>query len=115
MKRHAAMRARLGMVLLLLGATLVAVVPRDGVAMPASVRIPKVAPHGEDDPPDAALFSHWAHDRFQCYSCHPSVFPQRRLGFTHQDLDEGRYCATCHDGKRAWAFDEAECETCHVP
>lgn len=109
------MRARLGIFLLVLGATVVAAVPRDGVAMPASVRIPKVAPHGEDDPPDAALFSHWAHDRFKCYACHPSVFPQRRLGFTHQDLDEGRYCASCHDGKRAWSFDEAECETCHVP
>ena len=89
--------------------------PFGGVAMPASVRIPKIAPHGEDDPPDAALFSHWAHDRIKCYGCHPSVFPQRRMGFTHADLDEGRYCASCHDGKRAWAFDDAECETCHVP
>jgi c(7)-type cytochrome triheme protein len=105
------------MLVLLAGALALGIVvaPGGGFAMPASLRIPKVAPHGEDDPREAALFSHWGHDRFKCYRCHPSIFPQRRVGFTHEDLDAGRYCASCHDGKRAWAFDEAECEICHVP
>lgn len=115
MTPHVPMRARVGMALCVAAVAAVVVGAPRGVAMPASVRIPKVAPHGEDDPQEAALFSHWAHDRFRCYRCHPSIFPQRRVGFTHADLDAGRYCATCHDGKRAWAFDEAECETCHAP
>lgn len=108
------MQVRLNACFLAVAVVAVVFVARDGVAMPASVRIPKVAVHAEDDPQAAALFSHWAHDDFKCYACHPSVFPQRRLGFTHAELDAGRYCATCHDGKRAWSYDEAECETCHV-
>lgn len=78
------------------------------------VRIPIVRAHGKGDPQAAASFSHWSHDEFPCYSCHPSIFPQQRLGFTHDELDAGRFCATCHDGKRSWSVDDApECETCH--
>jgi c(7)-type cytochrome triheme protein len=84
---------------------------------PDAVRIPMKAERDKGDPPDAALFSHWEHNRFYCYSCHPSVFPQRRLAFTHDDMDEGRFCGTCHDGKRAFSpdDDDIECETCHRP
>jgi len=91
--------------------------PEPAATMPNSVRIPMKVPHGEGDPPDAALFSHWSHGRYHCYSCHPSIFPQRRLGFTHEDLDEGRFCARCHDGKTAFGVDDddVECETCHRP
>ena len=82
---------------------------------PDTIRIPPVIEHGKGDPPDPALFSHWKHGRFYCYTCHPSVFPQRRLGFTHEDMDEGRFCGTCHDGKRAFSpdDDDVECESCH--
>lgn len=86
------------------------------VGMPQDVRIPIVKPHDKSEPPDAALFSHWSHNQFQCSSCHPSVFPQARKGFTHLELKEGKYCAACHNGKRAFSVDDAdvECETCHV-
>lgn len=84
-------------------------------AMPESIRIPIVREHEDGYPADAALFSHWGHDRYKCYNCHPSIFRKSRYGFTHDELEEGRYCATCHDGKQAWAIDDAdECETCHV-
>ena len=84
--------------------------------MPDVVRIPMKVPHGKGDPPDAGEFSHWKHDRFYCYTCHPSVFPQRKLGFTHEDMDEGRFCGACHDGKRAFSADDddIECELCHT-
>lgn len=84
-------------------------------AVPNEVRIPIVREHGRTDPPQAGLFSHWTHNEFSCYECHPNIFPQYRLGFTHDDLDAGRFCATCHNGKVAWHVDDAdECEVCHV-
>lgn len=86
---------------------------RASLGMPPTVRIPIVRAHGKGDPPQAALFSHWSHDQFACYACHPSLFPQQRLGFTHDDMDAGKFCAACHDGKSAWSFDDADCKTCH--
>jgi len=91
--------------------------PRPAHSMPDAVRIPKKVPHGKGDPPDAALFSHFEHNRYYCYTCHPGAFPQRRLGFTHDDMDAGRFCGGCHDGKRAFSpdDDDVECELCHRP
>jgi c(7)-type cytochrome triheme protein len=91
------------------------VLPTIALTMPESLRIPIVREHGRGDPAEAALFSHWAHDQFRCYSCRPSIFPQALQGFTHDDLDNGHFCARCHDGKKAWSIDDAdvECETCH--
>lgn len=85
------------------------------ISMPDVVRIPIVKPHGKGDPPDAALFSHRRHSQYYCYECHPTVFPQERYGFTHKEMKEGAYCATCHNGKVAWAIDDdnIECESCH--
>lgn len=82
------------------------------VAMPESVRIPQLEEHDEE----SALFSHWEHEQFKCYACHTSIFPQTKVGFTHDDMDKGKFCAACHDGKTAWAVDDddTECETCHV-
>lgn len=84
------------------------------MGMPESVRIPIVSEHDDDEAP--ALFSHWEHDQYKCFVCHESIFPQEKLGFTHGDMDQGRYCGACHDGKTAWDIDDedVECETCHV-
>jgi c(7)-type cytochrome triheme protein len=86
---------------------------RSDGAMPATIRIPIVRAHGKGDPAAAALFSHWSHGELNCFACHPSLFPQALVGFTHDDLDAGRYCAACHDGKSAWAVDDQECKACH--
>jgi c(7)-type cytochrome triheme protein len=51
----------------------------------------------------------------RCYQCHPSPFPQALAPFTHADMDEGRFCATCHDGRRAVAVNQLSCEVCHAP
>ncbi len=87
------------------------------LGVPDRVQIPATREHGPGDPPDSATFSHWQHDTFTCVSCHPSVFPQRKLGFTHADMEKGRYCGSCHDGKSAFGPKDrgVECETCHVP
>jgi c(7)-type cytochrome triheme protein len=91
--------------------------PAVGLGVPDRVRIPKAREHGQGEPPDAALFSHWAHDTYTCASCHPGTFPQRKLGFTHADMDKGRFCGSCHDGRTAFGPKDrgVECETCHVP
>ena len=55
---------------------LMALIPVASFAMPDEVRIPIVRAHEDGDPPDAALFSHWEHERHKCYACHPTPFPQ---------------------------------------
>jgi c(7)-type cytochrome triheme protein len=71
------------------------------LAVPAEVRIPIVKEHGKADPPEAGVFSHWRHEQYQCYTCHPILFPRARKGFTHDQMDEGMFCGACHDGKTA--------------
>lgn len=91
--------------------------PAVALGVPDRVRIPPVKDHGAGNPPDAALFSHWAHGTYTCVSCHPGTFPQRKLGFTHYDMEQGLFCGSCHDGRTAFGPKDrgVECETCHVP
>jgi c(7)-type cytochrome triheme protein len=84
-----------------------------GAAFPATLRIPRHDPRNTSGVP-AALFSHRAHGAFGCYSCHPSVFPQAPLAFTHEDMRAGSYCGSCHDGARAFAITSVACGGCHV-
>ena len=84
-----------------------------GAAFPAVLRIPRRDP-GVPYPPQA-LFSHRAHATFGCYACHPSIFPQQTLvGFTHQEMSEGKFCGRCHDGRTAFAIAGSACARCHV-
>ena len=85
------------------------------ISMPDSVRIPIVEPHPEGAPQAPALFRHGRHDSFSCAACHPATFPEWRAGFTHQDMNDGRFCGTCHDGSAATAINTYACEDCHVP
>jgi c(7)-type cytochrome triheme protein len=93
--------------LLLASATVLA------AAFPALLRIPpKDRSKVRSLPP--ALFSHRSHQSFGCYSCHPSAFPQQPLGFTHEEMRQGRFCGQCHQGGTAFAIESAPCERCHV-
>jgi len=83
-----------------------------GAAFPAVLRIPRRNP-GVTVPP-AALFSHRTHQSFGCYRCHPSVFPQALVGFTHEEMQDARFCGHCHDGRTAFAIAGAACARCHV-
>jgi c(7)-type cytochrome triheme protein len=84
-----------------------------GAAFPAVVRIPRRNPAAPAFPP-RALFSHRTHQSFGCYACHPGVFPQALVGFTHEEMAEGRFCGRCHDGRTAFAIPGATCARCHV-
>jgi c(7)-type cytochrome triheme protein len=81
------------------------------------VRVPIVRQHAKLDPQGAGVFSHWRHEQFQCVACHPTIFPRARKGFTHDDMDEGRFCGACHDGRIAPPASgaRANCKTsCHA-
>jgi c(7)-type cytochrome triheme protein len=82
-------------------------------AYPATLRIPPEKPRPGGTPP-AALFSHKTHGGFGCASCHPGVFPQAAVGFSHADMKQGRFCGGCHDGELAFAIQGADCARCHV-
>ena len=84
-----------------------------GAAFPAVLRIPRRNPGAAAFPP-RALFSHRTHQSFGCYACHPSVFPQAAVGFTHAEMQEGKFCGRCHDGRTAFAIPGAPCARCHV-
>jgi c(7)-type cytochrome triheme protein len=87
-------------------------------ALPAEVRVPVVKEHGKADPPASGLFSHWRHDQFQCFDCHPILFPRTRVGFTHDQMDDGKFCGACHNGKAAPPISGARAvckSSCHTP
>jgi c(7)-type cytochrome triheme protein len=99
---------RLALVLALLA------VPLVGLAVPDTVRIPPAREHPPGTPQAAALFSHWEHGTRRCYACHPDVFPQERVSFTHADMNEGRFCGACHGRGEAPSVYSYKCERCHV-
>jgi c(7)-type cytochrome triheme protein len=84
-----------------------------GAAYPAVLRIPRRDPNAAPVPAPA-LFSHRTHGSFGCYACHPGVFPQSLVGFTHAEMREGQFCGRCHDGRIAFAIAGAACARCHV-
>ena len=49
----------------------------------------------------------------KCTGCHPGPFrmlrPARHM--THEDMNAGRLCGSCHDGKSAHGLED--CGTCH--
>lgn len=83
-----------------------------GAAFPAVLRIPRRNPGVPVPPP--ALFSHRTHQSFGCYACHPAVFPQALVGFTHDEMREGKFCGHCHDGRTSFAIPGTDCGRCHV-
>lgn len=83
-------------------------------SMPDTVKIPVVQPHPNGIPAEAGIFRHHAHRQSVCYACHPTVFPRYRVGFTHAQMQQGRYCGACHDGRTAFAVTGEPCESCHV-
>jgi c(7)-type cytochrome triheme protein len=94
-------------------AAIVAGIP-NASSMPDAVRIPIVKPHPRGAPSAAARFRHSTHAQQGCYACHPGIFPRYPLGFTHAEMNEGRYCGSCHDGSGARSVLEMNCETCHA-
>lgn len=61
------------------------------------------------------IFSHRKHTVWNgCEVCHPDIFAGVKRGSTKYsmlDINEGKYCGTCH---RSVAFPLQDCQRCHV-
>lgn len=84
------------------------------VANPAWITMTRV----EEADEAVAKFPHWKHqDEFKCYACHSSLFSmQKKVGMTHEDIDDGKYCGACHNGDVAFypEDEDVDCEVCHA-
>ena len=75
----------------------------------------------EAKPQNPVTFSHKVHvteKKLQCPACHmnPKLFDMKKGGakFKMADINEGKYCGSCHDGKKAFsAKDPKNWATCH--
>lgn len=92
-----------------------ALLPVVALAIPATLRIPRSPEARPFAPPARALFSHRSHEPLRCFQCHPGLFPQAQVAFTHADMDAGKFCGGCHQGSRAPAVTSYACEVCHAP
>ena len=116
-------RAGRGLVLgVLLGALVGGIGIRDSRAMAeVSLRLPAEIIYRETVGADqAVIFSHESHAAFvdnQCVKCHPQSFQmlQRGPAPTHESMNQGASCGSCHDGKGAFGVEDASsCANCHV-
>jgi c(7)-type cytochrome triheme protein len=70
---------------------------------------------GMDDVPPA-FFPHWVHQmQFKCAACHNELFKMKAGAnpVTMDELQEGRWCGTCHNGKDAFVSNLDTCGRCH--
>jgi len=52
----------------------------------------------------------------KCMDCHPKIFPMKKTTeeLKMSDLNAGKYCGECHNGKRAFSTNNpADCSKCH--
>jgi len=113
----AAIRPALGLLSIALATTLgsgLLAAAEDGVEL----RLPadRTYDHAEGSP-GPVLFRHGSHVPLadgRCVVCHPVPFRILRPtgGFTHEEMDAGRQCGTCHDGKKA-SGTQGDCAHCH--
>lgn len=103
-----------------LGVTFLATAPGLGqVKIPGDFTLEK----GEASP-GPVMFSHGKHKAkvAKCTTCHLKTFKMKRGGsgtITLAALQEGKFCGTCHDGKKKVAgvvvFPIDDCDKCHTP
>jgi c(7)-type cytochrome triheme protein len=82
--------------------------------LPGELRLAKSA-----ESPGQVVFNHETHvdtSKPACTTCHPREFrilkaSAGRAPIRHADMEKGRQCGSCHDGKKAFAMDD--CTTCH--
>lgn len=101
--------------------SIVAPVVLIGAAAGIEIRLPKeIVYSGAVGEEGAVVFRHSTHAAYegmQCTGCHPSLFkllePVRRA--THEEMNAGRSCGTCHNGRAAFATANDEmCARCHM-
>ena len=93
-------------------AVTLAVEPAPALRLPAD----RVYDKGKDSP-GPVVFSHQTHVAIadnKCTGCHPAPFRMLKPAgkMTHDDMNAGRSCGLCHDGKAATGVQD-DCEHCH--
>jgi c(7)-type cytochrome triheme protein len=108
-------------VIVLLAATCHAEAVRAGIPATPALRLPADAVYDSSVGADSAVvFRHGTHVALAsngCTACHPRLFrilvPTGRIA--HAEMDAGRSCGACHDGRRAFGVRAKEsCPLCHV-
>ena len=101
------------LVLVLLGGWGAAIAAQSIPRLPAALAMPQV-----DGSPGQVTFNHETHVDAAapaCTACHPREFRMlkttKRAAITHDEMAKGRFCGSCHDGKKAFAMDD--CSFCH--
>jgi c(7)-type cytochrome triheme protein len=64
-----------------------------------------------------AVFPHWRHRVFfTCNVCHTAIFPMKagETAVTMDDIEQGKLCGTCHNGRIAWGVGISTCGRCHT-
>ncbi len=51
----------------------------------------------------------------KCNDCHTKIFQMKKNTFkmSKEEHGNGKFCGACHDGKKAFAQDAANCAKCH--
>lgn len=61
------------------------------------------------------VFQHWTHrSKYTCKACHTDLgfkLKGRATGITQADIEAGKFCGSCHNGKTSFGVNE--CEKCH--
>ncbi len=64
------------------------------------------------------LYPHWLHRiLYECKVCHNDIFKMKRWegNLSHQSMEKGALCGTCHNGTTAFAMHEkSDCNRCHI-
>ncbi len=71
--------------------------------------------HVMDDLPPA-VFPHWLHRmQYKCPACHDDLFKMKAgaNAVTMDELQAGKWCGACHNGKIAFISDLNSCLRCH--
>ena len=75
-----------------------------------------------EQPVKGVIFSHDVHveeNGFDCETCHDDMFEMEAHAaetdhdFIMQQMEDGSYCGSCHDGDMAFAV-TTSCATCHI-
>lgn len=117
MKHHdrPGVQAAQQLLVLLLGALLLAVHPLAiSAATYGDITFERKAAGMDDVPP--AVFPHWVHQmQFKCAACHNELFKMKAGAHpvTMDELQAGRWCGTCHNGKDAFVSTFDTCGRCH--
>lgn len=69
-----------------------------------------------DYPP--ATYPHWVHRmQYRCYVCHEEIFKMKAGAdvITMPEIEDGKFCGKCHNGKIAFGVVFEACPRCHRP